>query len=220
MEALANVVPISPFADGLNRDAVRALVSQTGFPVVVKGRASSGSRSLRVAYHEKELEAFLAQIPAPIVQAYLDDAGGEFSIGLFAWDDFSAMVGFWRALGPVGCTWLGETSEDAEVMDYARRVAAATDLRGSANLQVRKTSQGVRLLEINPRFSSLVAARAICGFRDAEWSLLAALKMKLPPPPASYKHIRFRRYFGELVDFGGGFTAVQNWLPRSQSINQ
>ncbi|HVS54021.1 MAG TPA: ATP-grasp domain-containing protein [Opitutaceae bacterium] len=220
MEALENVVPIAPFADGQDSEAVRLLVGRAGFPLVIKGRASWGSRSLRVAHDENELRFFLTEISAPVVQAYLDDAGGEFSVGLFACDEFCTVVNYKRELGPVGCTWLAETSEDAAVLDYASRVAAATGLRGSANLQVRKTSQGVRMLEINPRFSSLVAARAICGFRDAEWSLLAALKMKLPVPPPSYQHIRFRRYFHELVDFGDGFNAIENWNPRSKYANQ
>jgi carbamoyl-phosphate synthase large subunit len=220
MQSLSNTVELAPFADGNDRDAVQNVVSKTGFPVVIKARSSSGSRTLRIARNMRELEAFIAQVPSSVVQAYLDDTGGEFSVGMFACDNFTTFISYRRELGPVGCTWFAETSDDAEVLDYARRVANATHLKGSANLQVRKTSRGVRLLEINPRFSSLVAARAACEFRDVEWSIRLTLGLKLTLPVVSYRHIRFRRYFHEMIDFGDGFTAIEDWRPRSQYANK
>jgi hypothetical protein len=78
---------------------------------------------------------------------------------------------------------------------------------------VWKSSDGVQLLEINPRFSSLVAARAICGCKDLEWSLKLALKLKNLERVQNYKEIRFRRYLHELVDFGDGFEAISEWSP-------
>ena len=111
-----------------------------------------------------------------------------------------------------------ETSDDATVADYCRQIGGAMCLSGAANVQVRKTRTGVRLLEVNVRFSSLVAARAAAGFRDAEWWLRLRLGMHTPTPPGRYRHLRFERYFHDLVDFGDGFQAVSEWSPRQQPL--
>jgi biotin carboxylase len=80
-------------------------------------------------------------------------------------------------------------------------------------VQVGKTDEGPLLLEINPRFSSLAAARGVSGFTDVEWSIKIALGLEIILP-GDYKHIRFRRFFHELIDLGEGFQALADWSPR------
>ncbi|MCC7418355.1 MAG: ATP-grasp domain-containing protein [Acidobacteria bacterium] len=217
MEALRGRVPLAPFADGGDPASVARLVVESGFPLVVKPRRSSGSRQIRVVAHQADLDRALNATPAPIVQQHLDGAAGEYSVGLFVCDLFETAMAFRRTLGPAGCSWSAETSEDAEVLQYARAVASAAGLRGSANIQVRKGHAGVRLLEINPRFSSLAAARALCGFADVEWSLAVATGRRPAMPPA-YRTLRFRRFIDEMIDIGGGFGVVADWRPRA--LNQ
>lgn len=214
MRALSGKIDLAPFADGVDRQAVARLVEGVGFPVVVKSRRSSGSRSLRLANNDVELDAALTAAYLPVVQAFIDESGGEFSVGIFVCEHFSSAIAFKRDLGPVGCSWFAETSTDKSVLGYAMSIAQASGLRGSANIQVRKSSKGIRLLELNPRFSSLVAARAACGFRDAEWSVELALGRNPERPSGHFKQIRFRRFFHELVDFGEGFKAISEWSPR------
>jgi carbamoyl-phosphate synthase large subunit len=215
-KALEGVIKLAPYADGTNHRAVKELVGQTGFPVVVKSRQSSGSRSLGVAENEQQLQAYLSEISLPLVEKYIDASGGEFSAGLFFCEKFKTAIVFKRELGPGGCSWFAENSDDQEVIQYVYRIGHATCLRGSANIQVRKSKEGCRLLEINPRFSSLVAARAICGFRDVEWSISMALGLGIREPMGDYGHIRFRRFIHELVDFGQGFQAIPEWSPRQR----
>jgi carbamoyl-phosphate synthase large subunit len=219
MRALDGKVPLARFADGNDRQAVHDLVNKAGFPLVVKSRKASGSKSLRMAHNHAELALYLAEISSPMVQQYIDDTGGEFSAGVFACQSFQTAVAFRRQLGQVGCSWYAESSEDSEVLDYVCRIMSLTGLRGSANVQVRKGSSGTYLLEINPRFSSLVAARSICGFRDAEWSVRLALDLEMPVPPTNYSAIRFQRFFHEEVDFGHGFRAVTEWSPEQSPSN-
>ena len=218
MRGLYGKIELVPFADGIDRQAVANLVEEVGFPVAVKSRRSSGSRSLRLANNETELDAALNATPLPLVQAFIDASEGEFSVGAFVCEHFSSAIAFKRDLGPVGCSWFAETSTDESVLDYAMRIAQLSGLKGSANIQVRKSSEGVRLLEVNPRFSSLVAARAACGFRDAEWSVELALGRCPEKPDGCFRHIRFRRFFHELLDFGEGFRAVSEWSPREASF--
>jgi carbamoyl-phosphate synthase large subunit len=220
MRALEGKVELAPFADSTDAAAVNLLIEAVGYPVVVKPRRSSGSRNLRVVSDAHALKHALQEVSDAVVQQHVPAAGGEYSIGVFACDQFTALIAFRRELNIVGCSWYAENSDDAAVLDYARSVAAASRLNGAANVQVRKAPEGVRLLEINPRFSSLVAARALCGFRDVEWSVSLALGEQPLAPPESYRRIRFRRFFGEMIDLGEGFQAISEWTPQQLSLSK
>jgi len=213
MRALEGHLPLAAFADSSDPETVAKLVEKVGFPLVVKPRHSSGSRGVRVVKTAEQLRTSIAQLPGSVVQEFIADHDGEFSVGIFACDHFTEVLAFRRELGPGGASWFAETSEDKAVLDYALDFAKASGLSGSANIQMRKNGSSVRLLEVNPRFSSLVAARAICGFRDAEWSIQTALGLPVSPPPKNYGKIRFRRFIHELVDFGNGYHAVPEWAP-------
>jgi glutathione synthase/RimK-type ligase-like ATP-grasp enzyme len=209
---------LAAFADGSDPDAVAAVVERTGFPLVVKGRHSSGSRGVTIVRTAGELATRIAEGPPSVVQEFLDDREGEFSVGVFACDDFTEVLAFRRELGQGGSSWFAETSQDKAVTDYAKEFAKVSGLRGSANVQLRKSAGDVRLLEVNPRLSSLVGARALCGFRDAEWSIQTALARPVSPPPESYGKMRFRRYLHELVDVGSGYHAVPKWAPNAGDV--
>ena len=213
MQALDGKLPLVRFADGRDSHAVQKLVDDVGLPLVVKARRASGSRTLRIARSTADLTKYLQEIDSPLVQEFMEPYEGEFSVGMFRGSGFESVINFRRELGQQGCSWYAETSDDRDVLEYASAAMRLTGLRGSANLQARKTPAGVRLLEINPRFSSLVAARTACGFRDVEWSLCEALGLKIDPPAPSYRSLRFRRFFHEVVDFGEGYCALQKWLP-------
>lgn len=218
MNALRGQVDLVPFADGCDPKQVQSVKDEVGFPLVVKSRRSSGSRSLTVAHNEPELDSAIASTESPIVQAFIDAEFGEFSVGVFACESFESMIGFKRKIGPGGSSWIAETVADPLVLEYARTVTRATHVQGAMNVQARKSAEGVRLLEINPRFSSLAAARAVCGFRDVEWSLDLALGREPARPCQPYRTIRFQRFIHEIVDFGDGPGAVPSWAPRSVQI--
>jgi len=216
--ALAGAVNVGRFADGADAADVDNLVASADFPLVVKPRRGSGSRILRIVNNRESLRKALADVPLPFVQEYFQDDLGEFSAGIFACEDFDSVLTFKRELCGEGCSMKAETSDDAAVADYCRRIGRAIGLRGAANVQVRKTALGVRLLEVNARFSSLVAARAAAGFRDAEWWLRLRLGMPIPKPPTVYRQLRFERFFHDLIDFGDGFQAVSEWSPPQQPV--
>ncbi|MBZ5705063.1 MAG: ATP-grasp domain-containing protein [Acidobacteriia bacterium] len=213
MRALQHHLDLAAFADGADPADLKRLTDSVGFPLVVKPRRSSGSRAIFLVHTADELTGCVAEHPDSVVQQFIDDREGEFSVGVFACDAFTEVLAFRRELNSVSCSWFAETSRDQAVSEYALRFAQKSKLRGSANIQVRKHAGVVQLLEVNPRFSSLVAARALCGFRDAEWSVRMALDSPLPARPGSYRQIRFRRFFDELVDLGDGYRAVTEWLP-------
>jgi carbamoyl-phosphate synthase large subunit len=211
--ALEGKVDLAPFADGLDPESVRLLVARHGFPVIVKRRKGQGGLSFHRVERMDELGPAIRSTPGPLVQGFIDEEQGEFSIGLFAANGHETAIAFRRRLGRTGSSWFAETVDDAEVLTYARDIARASRLRGSANVQVRKSSKGVRLLEINARFSSLAPARAWAGFRDLEWSVALALGRTPEFPSEGYRPLRFQRFIHEMVDSGSGFAPVPEWNP-------
>ena len=210
-DALRGKISLADYVDGTDSPSLRAMFEYSDRVVVVKSRQSWGSKGQKVVSTLACLQGAIAKTHLPVVQKYI--AGDEFSVGVFSCDQFATAIAFKRELGPAGNSWCAETSYDLQVLDYALRVAAATGLRGSINVQVRKGYEGVRLLEINPRFSGLVAARAACGFHDVEWSLDLLLG-QTPRLRGSYRAIKFHRYFHELIDYGDGPRALPEWSPQ------
>jgi carbamoyl-phosphate synthase large subunit len=211
--ALEGQVDLAPYADGEDPEAVRLLVARHGFPVIVKRRRGQGGLSFHVVGRMEELAPAIAATPGPVVQGFIDEAQGEYSIGLFAANGQETAIAFRRRLGRTGSSWSAETVNDPEVLDYARAIARESGLRGSANVQVRKSSKGVRLLEVNARFSSLAPVRAWAGFRDVEWSVDLALGRTPVLPRENYRPLRFQRFVHEMVDDGSGFACVPEWTP-------
>ena len=216
---LDSAIILSPWADGNDSAAVKRMLQQTGFPVIVKPRKSSGSRLVKKVEDHAALDKALETIHEPFVQAYLDDDSGEYSVGVFRCDEFEESIAFRREFHPLisGCSWFAELDQVPEVTQYAMQVARSIGALGSINVQLRFTREGPRLLEVNPRFSSLVAARAACGFMDAEWSVLNALGVNICSPKQPYKPIKFHRFLHEVVDFGDGYMGLSRWSPHLHS---
>jgi carbamoyl-phosphate synthase large subunit len=208
---LEGSVPLAPYADGSDSAAVKSLVEGHGFPLIVKRRRGRGGDSFHIVRKDAELAAALEQTPDPVVQGFIDDSGGEYTVGVFATKRHVTALAFRRRLGRTGSSWFAQTADDREVQAYAAAIAEASGLRGSANVQVRKSGEGVRLLEVNARFSSLAPARAYAGFRDVEWSIVLALGGEPEIPAGGYRPIKFHRFVHEMVDEGAGYAPVPEW---------
>jgi carbamoyl-phosphate synthase large subunit len=216
-QSLEGCVPLAPYADGSDPAAVKELVERNGFPLIVKRRRGRGGESFHVVRKEAELLAALEQTPDPVVQGYIDEEGGEYTVGIFAAERRVTALAFRRRLGRTGSSWFAQTVDDQEISAYAEAIAKASGLQGSANVQVRKSSAGVRLLEVNARFSSLAPARAYAGFRDVEWSVVLALGGVPEIPRSGYRPIKFHRFVHEMVDDGTGYAPVPQWTRWTRS---
>jgi carbamoylphosphate synthase large subunit len=221
MDALDKHIPLARYADGHNPASIQPLIDTTGFPLVIKERFSRGSKSINIVNTYDELEKALKSYEFPLIQEYIDETFGEFSVGIFSDGKKIESIAFLRCLGLTGASWYAETSSDMDVLGYSEKIAQVITPRGSINIQVRKSTKGVRLLEINPRFSSLTAARAISGFNDVLWSLDLALNGTYHNERSLIRKIRFRRYISEIIDFGDGFEEVPEWVPaKSEKITK
>jgi carbamoyl-phosphate synthase large subunit len=217
MRSVSDSVPLAPYCDGTDAAAVDRLVAEAGFPLVVKPRRSSGSRNVVVVDSDDELRAMCRAVDYPLVQGYIPDTDGEYSIGVYRGQQIEAAIVLRRWLRPpLGLSWEAETVDMPEVVDYALRIARAVDATGAINVQVRISDGQPLLLEVNPRLSSLVAARAAAGFEDARWWVHDTLGIPTGRVPATWRPVRFARIFHELLDTGSGWSAPPEWAPRAE----
>lgn len=149
------------------------------YPVILKSRTGSGSSSV---YIIKDYDTFISvkkNNPDFIIQEFLDGDNGEYTCGLFR-----SKTGIIRSIilkrelmG--GFTGYGEVIENNQISDLLKSLAEKINLEGSINVQLRLTSKGPIVFEINPRFSSTVRFRHLLGFKDLEWSIEDKLKLEI-----------------------------------------
>ncbi|SHG94466.1 ATP-grasp domain-containing protein [Flavobacterium defluvii] len=149
------------------------------YPVILKSRTGSGSSSV---YIVKDYDTFISvkkNNPDFIIQAFLDGDNGEYTCGLFR-----SKTGIIRSIilkrelmG--GFTGYGEVIENNQISDLLKSLAEKINLVGSINVQLRLTSKGPIVFEINPRFSSTVRFRHLLGFKDLEWSIQDKLNLEI-----------------------------------------
>ncbi len=168
----ARDLPVPDTALGSDAEATRALLARHGFPLIVKPRHGSGSRHLHAVQDADRLELVLRLVPEPVVQEYLRPDHEEYSVGVYrsARLGYVGQIAFRRTLS-AGLTYRAEVVRDPEIEAVCRRVADAFRLWGPINVQLRKTADGVRIFEVNPRFSSSAVMRAGFGFNEAELCL-------------------------------------------------
>jgi carbamoyl-phosphate synthase large subunit len=168
----ARDLPAPDTALGSDPEATGALLSHHGFPVIVKPRHGSGSRHLHVVRDAETLGLVLRLVPEPVVQEYLHPDDEEYSVGVYRSPrlGYVGQIAFRRTLS-AGLTYRAEVVHDPEIETICRRLVDAFELWGPINVQLRKTADGVRIFEVNPRFSSSAVMRAGFGFNEAELCL-------------------------------------------------
>ena len=152
--------------------ALDSFLARHSFPLVLKPRHSSGSKNVFVIRGRDELESISRVVPEPMVQELLLPDHEEYTVGVYksARSGYVGQIVFRRTLA-AGVTYKAEVVRDEEIETACRRVVEAFDLWGPINLQLRKTAAGVRIFEINPRFSSSAVMRAYFGFNEPEMCL-------------------------------------------------
>jgi len=142
------------------------------YPLIVKPKNSSGSKNLYLCNSLEEIKSSLVFVKNPIIQEYIPDQEGEYTVGAFAKNGNDIRtIAFRRRLAPGGGTSWCEIYFDSKLIDICENVARSIELDGSINIQLRKHGGEYYIFEINPRFSSTVHIRSKLGFNDVLWSL-------------------------------------------------
>lgn len=122
------------------------------FPLFIKPLNGSSSINTFKVNNLKELEFFLEYVPEPIVQEFIE--GDEFTIDVFT--DFNSnpitIVPRQRLATRGGEVAKGVTKKDREIIAEIKRIIEVLKPIGHITVQCMKTKNGIKFIEINPRF--------------------------------------------------------------------
>ncbi len=190
--------PVPDTVEATDPDAVAAFLARNDLPAVLKPRRGSGSKSVHIVQNRRELDLLTDYIDKPILQELLLPDVEEYTVGVYT-SPRSGYVGqicFRRELA-AGLTYKAEVVWDPEIETTCRNVVEAFEVWGPINLQLRKTAAGIRIFEINPRFSSSVVMRSFFGFNSPEFALRDLVLEESLPSPEIRPGYAFR-YWDEL----------------------
>ncbi|MEE8204924.1 MAG: ATP-grasp domain-containing protein [Dehalococcoidales bacterium] len=143
---------------------------QVQYPVLVKPAYGSGSQGVFKANNERELSFFIDYVPRALIQEFL--AGREYTIDVLA--DFQGRV---RCIVPrlrmevrAGEVSKGMTVRSQQVMEMAKGVVEKLPgAAGPLTVQAFMTGNGLKFVEINPRFGGGFPLSAQAGADFPGW---------------------------------------------------
>lgn len=141
------------------------------FPCIYKKKSSSGSRDIfKISTTEQAI--FMQNFsPEGLFQEYLEGDDQEYTCSIFQWNDGTFQtIQLLRTLTGGATSW-AKVVHHSQIEKLCKDIARAFDLNGSLNIQLRMTSKGPMIFEINPRFSSTVYMRHLLGYKDLIWSI-------------------------------------------------
>jgi len=170
------------------------------FPVLIKSRYGSGSKSIHVVNTKDEMDLFQKIYPDFIVQEYLPNDGGEYTCGLFrsTSGEIRNIILKRKLVG--GFSGYGTREENSKISQLLHQIAILIDLKGSINVQLMLVQDVPVIFEINPRFSSTVLFRHLMGFEDVLWSIQDKLGLELGSFHINQSINKFYKGFSEYVE--------------------
>lgn len=140
-------------------------------PCMIKSRFGSGSRGVFKVESIQDAAYLSEKYPEAIFQEYLEPDDAEVTCAVYRTRDDSVQTLLLLRRLTGGFTGWARVIQHEETAAMCETIAKNLDLRGSMNIQLRITTQGPRVFEINPRFSSTVMMRHQIGFADVLWAL-------------------------------------------------
>jgi carbamoyl-phosphate synthase large subunit len=165
-------LPVADSALATDLDARNTFLARHSFPLIVKPRHSSGSKNVFILRNHAEMDFFTQYVAEPVLQEFLTPAEEEYTVGVYKSPrtGYVGQIVLRRSLS-AGLTYKAEVVHDEAIESACRAVVEAFDIWGPINIQLRKTAAGVRIFEINLRFSSSAVMRAYFGFNEPELCL-------------------------------------------------
>lgn len=162
-------LPVPDTVLAMDSDEVRTFLTGHPFPVIVKPRHGSGSKQVFVVRGSRQLDFAVGYVDEPVLQEYLLPDDEEYTVGIYKSPrtGYVGQIVMRRTLN-AGLTYIAEVVRDDEIESVCRRVVESFDVWGPINVQLRKTAAGVRIFEINMRFSSSAVIRAYYGFNEPD----------------------------------------------------
>lgn len=145
------------------------------YPLLVKSRYGSGSKNVFKVKNEKELRFFVDYVSEPIIQEFVE--GKEYTVDLFS--DFNGrvitVVPRERIETFCGESYKGKTMKDNLIIASAKNFAEKLETIGHITLQFIKNENGIKFIEVNPRFGG----GAMLGIKSGQNTPLLLIKLVL-----------------------------------------
>ena len=138
-------------------------------PIIAKPRRSAGSHGvcfIGTADHLRGVQDEYGD--RYIAQAFLPHDDQERTCALIRVNGVVRSLTMRRKLD-AGRTVAATVEDRPDITGLLARLAEAARLEGAINVQLRVTTDGPMIFEINPRFSSTVKMRHMLGFQDLVW---------------------------------------------------
>lgn len=168
------------------------------FDLVLKPRSGRGSKGLRTLARE-EFDSLRGACKGQLWQRRLADEREEYTCGIARFAGVPARSLSFRRTLQGGLTGKGEVVHDPRLSRLCAEVAAALELDGAINVQLRIDAGTPMIFEVNPRLSSTLGFRHRLGFRDAVWAIEDRLGLPVGrylPPAAG---VRIERVAFEVI---------------------
>ncbi|MCK6263253.1 ATP-grasp domain-containing protein [Vibrio sp. ZSDE26] len=175
-----------------------ALKMPRELPCIFKPKSGQGSKGLRVVHSEAEAKDLLGNKDYIWQELLLPDEQ-EFTCGVFRHSSGVTRSIVMRRTLSGGFTDKGEVVENSEIDSYIFEIAKKLNIFGAVNFQLRLTSCGPVLFEINPRLSSTVMFRHKLGFRDLIWAIEDRFNLPLDIYVAPKAGTKFYRGIQEYI---------------------
>ncbi|MDY0884070.1 ATP-grasp domain-containing protein [Dongia soli] len=162
------------------------LVENLGFPFILKPRRSYASKGLLQIADREIFERHAHKLGTELIaQPIVGSDDEEYTAAVFGdgTGRACASITLQRRLAADGSTnkaWVRDLPDLNNVID---RLMAYFKPIGPTNLQFRRTVDGWKLLEINPRISSATSIRCAFGFNESLMSVEYFLEGKIPTQP-------------------------------------
>jgi carbamoyl-phosphate synthase large subunit len=191
--------------EGLDR-----IITELGFPLIVKPRAGFSSRNVFVLNSREEIRAASRLIPELVVQEYLPDFSSEYTAATLSGSDgkVRASIILHRDLIQ-GTTYRTELVQNEHLGDQVARIVNALGAIGICNLQFRLVNETVFVFEANPRFSGSCGIRYLYGFNEAEMAF-ELLRLGLDVQQPELRPAVVLRYWNEIFISGASFQTLRD----------
>lgn len=141
------------------------------YPCIFKPRRGSGSRAVFTVRDDAEAKFLSHRYPRSVFQQLLEPPEQEVTCGVYRSLAGEVLVLQLRRRLIGGFTGWAEVVSLPEVEHMCVLIANELEVSGCLNVQLRITSDGPRVFEINPRISSTALIRHLMGFEDVRWAL-------------------------------------------------
>ncbi len=192
-------------------------VADVSLPCVVKpATGSGGSRCTFLASTAGEVSMYVDHLLAvgcrPVVQEYVPETEGEFTVGVLTLPDGKLVcsvamrrlfhtqlsVSARSEFGLISSGYSQGLIDDFPVVRaQAERIAGAIGSIGPLNIQGRLSNGRFLPFEINPRFSASTYLRALAGFNEVDVYLQWVLD-EVPPAPVELRYGYYLRSLTEV----------------------